>query len=32
MALTPAAIVASTIAHGISVTPLMKRYDQLRGR
>jgi sodium/hydrogen antiporter len=32
VALTFAAIVASIVAHGISVTPLMTRYDRLRGR
>jgi hypothetical protein len=32
MALTLAAVVASIVAHGVSVTPLMKRYERLRGR
>jgi NhaP-type Na+/H+ or K+/H+ antiporter len=32
IALTLAAVVASIIAHGVSVTPLMKRYERLRGR
>lgn len=32
VALTLTAIVASIVAHGISVTPLMKRYDMIRRR
>jgi len=32
VALTLAAVVASIVAHGVSVTPLMARYDKLRGR
>jgi sodium/hydrogen antiporter len=32
VALTLTAIVASIAAHGISVTPLMERYEKLRGR
>jgi len=32
VALTLTAIVASIVAHGISVTPLMERYDRMRGR
>lgn len=32
VALTLTAIVASIVAHGISVTPLMKRYDRIRRR
>ena len=31
LALTLTAIVASIVAHGISVTPLMERYDRMRG-
>jgi sodium/hydrogen antiporter len=32
VALTLTAIVASIVAHGISVTPLMERYERARGR
>ena len=32
VALTLTAIVASIVAHGISVTPLMERYERVRGR
>jgi len=32
VALTLPAIVASIVAHGISVTPLMERYESVRGR
>ena len=32
VALTLAAVVASIVAHGISVTPLMERYESMRGR
>ncbi|MBU4325115.1 MAG: sodium:proton antiporter, partial [Gammaproteobacteria bacterium] len=32
VALTLTAIVASIVAHGVSVTPLMKRYDRIRRR
>ncbi len=32
VALTLTAIVASIVAHGISVTPLMERYERMRGR
>jgi NhaP-type Na+/H+ or K+/H+ antiporter len=32
VALTLTAIVASIVAHGISVTPLMARYEKMRGR
>ena len=32
LALTLTAIVASIVAHGISVTPLMEQYEKLRGR
>ena len=32
IALTLAAVVASIVGHGISVTPLMTRYERLRGR
>jgi NhaP-type Na+/H+ or K+/H+ antiporter len=32
VALTLTAIVASIVAHGISVTPLMERYEKMRGR
>ena len=32
VALTLTAIVASIVAHGISVTPLMERYERMQGR
>jgi len=32
VALTLTAVVASIVAHGISVTPLMERYERMRGR
>ncbi len=32
IALTLSAVVASIVAHGLSVTPLMARYDKMRGR
>jgi sodium/hydrogen antiporter len=32
VALTLTAIVASIVAHGVSVTPLMERYEKMRGR
>ena len=32
VALTLTAIVASIVAHGISVTPLMARYEKMRGQ
>ena len=32
VALTLTAVVASIVAHGISVTPLMERYERVRGR
>jgi NhaP-type Na+/H+ or K+/H+ antiporter len=32
LGLTLAVVVASVVAHGISVTPLMNRYERLRGR
>ncbi len=32
VALTLVTVVASIVAHGISVTPLMDRYEKIRGR